>query len=520
MRDEARVQQESAEGTSPLRGALPLYLLIAVVALLFRVPFIELRPLHHDEAVNFHFVQEIFAKGYYPYSSENYHGPFYFYLLAAAVAFLGDSVLSFRSVSLLFGVLSSVLPLVVLAPYLRRREIFLAGLFVALSSSGIFHSRYAIHEIALLSCFLSMAAFSYRFFREGGLIHGGGAAISATLCFALKETTPVVGFALFVTCLVTFGPTSVVRRLSNFLLRGRWWLLGSFFLFAALFTGGFQWSAGLSEALFAFAQWFSRGVEDSGHFKPWFYYLKLLFSTEPLLLLALLFPFFGVFPAFRRFLGPQWKVVMFFTLWGGLSLLIHSCIPYKMPWISVQWTGPLALGAGVLLGHLLPENFFSRVPSPSRSPGRDFFSVLLVLLFTLVHGCYGVFYNFSEPYGAKNPFSYVHTSPGMMKVVERVLPLLERTPRAKLLIGVNAYWPLPYYLRSVAKGQVEYRSLGSLRGVRGRYAFFLLEKEVGRDLDRDPCLHTQYFRLSDVEEAYLVTDRCLLDRYVPRVIGD
>ncbi|NLF25980.1 MAG: hypothetical protein GX589_10040, partial [Deltaproteobacteria bacterium] len=113
------------------------FALILVVALLLRVWQIDLRPLHSDEGVNFHFIQQIFDNGYYPYSHENYHGPSFFYFSALCVSVLGWSDLGLR----FSAVLAGVALLLILLP-LKRTEgspfVLIAALLCAFSSSLTF----------------------------------------------------------------------------------------------------------------------------------------------------------------------------------------------------------------------------------------------------------------------------------------------------------------------------------------------------------------------------------------------
>jgi hypothetical protein len=50
---------------------------------------------------------------------------------------------------------------------------------------------------------------------------------------------------------------------------------------------------------------------------------------------------------------------------------------------------------------------------------------------------------------ADNPFSYVHTSPDMLDLVDDIERVWAVKPGSKVLIVVAQYWPpLPYYLRA------------------------------------------------------------------------
>ena len=117
-------------------------ILIIVSAFLLRCYAIDLRPFHHDEGVNYHFLREMVNRGYYPYLHENYHGPFYFYFAQFIRWGYGDSELSIRMPSIIAGTGICLLPMF----FLSRGVLFVlvSALLLAISPSMIFHSRYAI----------------------------------------------------------------------------------------------------------------------------------------------------------------------------------------------------------------------------------------------------------------------------------------------------------------------------------------------------------------------------------------
>ena len=65
---------------------IPLLILV-----LFRFYDLGARPIHHDESVNGWFVDGILAKGFYSYDPQNYHGPFFFYILTLFEKIFGTS---------------------------------------------------------------------------------------------------------------------------------------------------------------------------------------------------------------------------------------------------------------------------------------------------------------------------------------------------------------------------------------------------------------------------------------------
>ena len=135
---------------------------ITALATFLRFFALEMKPLHHDEGVNGHFLTSLFREGVYKYDPGNYHGPTLYYLTLPFTKLFGLETLPVRWSVAVWGVL-----IVVLAFYLRRYigrigSLF-AALFLAISPGMVYFSRYYIHEIFFvflaLGLVLSMAFF-------------------------------------------------------------------------------------------------------------------------------------------------------------------------------------------------------------------------------------------------------------------------------------------------------------------------------------------------------------------------
>ena len=123
---------------------------------------LEMRPLHHDEGVNGHFLTSLFRDGVYKYDPANYHGPTLYYLTLPFTKLFGLETVPVRASVAIWGIL-----IVVLAFYLRRYigriGALFAALFLAISPGMVYFSRYFIHEIFFvflaLGLVLAMALF-------------------------------------------------------------------------------------------------------------------------------------------------------------------------------------------------------------------------------------------------------------------------------------------------------------------------------------------------------------------------
>ena len=72
---------------------------ILLIGFALRVCHLDLKPVHFDEGINGHFVETIWHDGFYRYDPTNFHGPLYFYLLAAAERIFGFGIFGFRFVT-------------------------------------------------------------------------------------------------------------------------------------------------------------------------------------------------------------------------------------------------------------------------------------------------------------------------------------------------------------------------------------------------------------------------------------
>ena len=112
-------------------------------------------------------------------------------------------------------------------------------------------------------------------------------------------------------------------------------------LFTTLFTNPAGWFTGSWQSL---GYWMAQQEEARGN-QPWYYYAVGLSVYE---LLALVFGLIAVVWLIRR------REPFGLTLagWVIATLVVYTTAGEKMPWLLVNLTVPLALAAGMLLGHL------------------------------------------------------------------------------------------------------------------------------------------------------------------------
>ena len=165
-------------------------IVITAIATLLRFVWLELKPMHHDEGVNGHFLTTLFREGIYKYDPANYHGPDLYYLSLAFAKVFGLNTLSVRSSVAIFGVLTVVLAFF-LKRYIGKVGSLTAALFLALSPGMVYISRYFIHEI--LFVFFSFAiVISIMFFiekRKAGIWATAWMVLILAICFMPTSLT-------------------------------------------------------------------------------------------------------------------------------------------------------------------------------------------------------------------------------------------------------------------------------------------------------------------------------------------
>ena len=500
----------------------PLLTLIACLAFYLRVSDIEARPLHSDESVNFLFIEGLFRDGIYPYSHENYHGPLYFFLMGLGIKLLNDSVLGVRLASIIGGIvlLFTLLPL---RRFLGNTIVLISALLLSISPSFIFHSRYAIHETLLLTASLLLGVSAFLVWTKQHRSSAVLGPVAVGIMISTKETW-VIGAASVILGLLfagncvgelklfeRFSPRLPLRRIDALREPIFFGYLIALAIIVISFSSGLQSGNGLHEFFLALPQWIGRGHGDVGHFKPWDYYIKkLIWNAEPHLLLAI--PASLILALTLRFckkLSPSEENLplhlgyfRYVLVWGIFTLAVYSYIPYKTPWLIINLTLPLILLLAWVLSTLLE--------SPSHALKILGSVLLLACCFISLKSSSILCYQRTDvlpdtllgvqehhPYGEKNPFSYVHTDPGMLALIDDLEKYWIDHPNARVLIGVDGYFPLPYYLRKHAP-LLAYLKTKDPDAWKDKYEVIIVDQTVEYP---NPNFEKRYHRLSDYGEA-------------------
>jgi uncharacterized protein (TIGR03663 family) len=447
---------------------------VVVAAALLRLYALELKPLHHDEGVNGFFLTRLVREGVYQYDPANYHGPtlYYFALVPAALLekFLktGMTTFAIRLVPVLFG-----LGTVCLALSLRRHIGALGALaaaaLIALSPGAVYNSRYFIHESLFVFFTLGIVVAALRYYETTEVAYLFLAVISAALMFATKETAFIsLGVLVLAMCvawaIARFGrrphaarhdaavagrPTAQLARLGG-AKHVALLLVASVALFVLVnvlfYSSFFRYAKGVDGAIETFKIWTQTGTSDF-HKKPWETYIQWLWQEEaPIFALAILGATWAVFERAKN------GRAIFFAAWAFGILAAYSLVPYKTPWLALNFIVPMAIAGGYGVER------WARWATDERKVfgGGELKKVMPLVVAVSVAALFclslyqTVVLNFQQYDNDQYIYVYAHTKREFLQLMSEVERLAARAgtgKETKIAVASPDYWPLPWYLR-------------------------------------------------------------------------
>jgi uncharacterized protein (TIGR03663 family) len=215
-------------------------------------------------------------------------------------------------------------------------------------------------------------------------------------------------------------------------------MLGALVLFVVvyvLFYSSFLTHAqGIRDSLKTFEIWAKTGKKE--HVHEWYTYLYWLWLKEGSLLVL------GVVGIVLAFWRGRNSVAVFIALWATGIVAAYSLIPYKTPWLALNFIVPLAIigGYGVgLLYRWAADDLAQRALAIALA-----LAALSVCTYQMIE------LNFKHYDDDAYIYPYAHT-------VREILPLVDNINRFAAIAGTGKqtainiispeYWPLPWYLR-------------------------------------------------------------------------
>ncbi len=454
-----------------------LILAATIVALVLRLPRLQQRPMHGDEAVHAIKFGDLLEQGVYEYDPDEYHGPTLNYLTLIPAGLTGARNLvqvgefTLRIVPVFFGVCLVLLLLLVIDGLGTAAAVY-AGVLTAISAAMVFYSRYYIQEM-LLVCFTFGAIVSgYRYTQNKNIAWALLTGVFLGLMHATKETCIIAFGAMF---LAVFLMVVTDRRRSSLanavkavkpshLIAG---LAAGVIVSVLFFSSFFSNPGGILDSIRTYATYFNRAGGSNLHDHPWHYYLKMLIYsrygggpiwTEAIIVFLAVVGF--VAAVLRKGLSSvNIQLLRFIAFYTLILTVIYSAIPYKTPWCVLGFLHGMILLAGVgavVLVKLLP-NVLPRL-------------IILCLLFDASAHLTWQAYRCSYRYYAdsRNPYVYAHPTPEVFTVVQRVEEMAramekmnrENPDKVKMHIQVicpgKDYWPLPWYFRGFEPGIIDW----------------------------------------------------------------
>jgi len=438
--------------------ALGLSLLLALI---LRVPDLDQRPFHNDEAVNAVKAGDLLEQGGYRYDPDEFHGPLLPYgtlLLVRATS--GASAehtteASFRWLALLFGV--ALIPLLwMIRDALGKSATRWAAWLTALSPSLVFFSRDYIHEMLLVAVTFLLIACLWRYACKPHWKWALAAGVAVGLMHATKETFVLNLAAMGIACgLLRLWPGKETdaeregrrRFLAHGLLMVGAWALVALVLFSSFGSN----ASGPLDSVRSYLPWLNRAGGESPHIHPWWFYAERLFWWDSgkglpwtevgLLLFAMVG---GVAGFTRRGLGDaSGGFIRWLALYSGILFVIYTIIPYKTPWCVLGAAHGMVLLAGVGLAVLWRRAW--------QLPQRVALSIVTLLFVS--HTTWQAWaLSHSQVSARRNPWAYADTAPDLRNLLDLVEEVATASPRGhdlnlQVICDDGDYWPLPYYLR-------------------------------------------------------------------------
>jgi uncharacterized protein (TIGR03663 family) len=453
------------------------FAIAVLIGIWFRFAQISLKPFHHDEGVNAHFLLSLARQGStaYKYNPENYHGPTLYYFAVTALRVFGETDFALRFWPCLFGVLTIVL-LWFWRDKLGTLGLPVAALLIALSPGLGFFSRYFIHEMMFGCCSLAVAVGAWRYAETKEFKWMALLAIAAGILFATKETAIITAVVLIIALIsasiweVTqslmrehrWTPAALVKQLRRDWAEARPSLdhtLSALIIFAFInvffYSSAFTNWQGVGGAFKAVMHW-TKERSGTDHVHSNFYYLGILLKLElPLLIGGVLAGLMILWQATRFWL--------FVGAWTFGMTLAYSIIPYKTPWLMVSFLIPLALVSGYA------AEAYYRLFTPLAWRILWLSVVLLAVIFSWRMAYVVNFEQYADnsnstaylaslgekrkwtPYvDGQYGYVYAQTDKQFFDLVQTIKLAAEQFPtkhETGIYVASPDYWPLPWYLR-------------------------------------------------------------------------
>ncbi len=440
-----------------------LILAVTVIAVVLRLPWLQQRPMHGDEAVHAVKFGELLEKNFYRYNPHEYHGPTlnYFTLIPAWLSgihkFKDLSEFALRIVPVFFGLLLVLMPLMLLGG-LGRSATIIAAVMTAISPAFVFYSRYYIQEILLVCFTFGVITCGWRYAQskknKWALLIG----VFLGLCYATKETS-IIAFAsmllaLLLTLLLQRRQESISNTIkaikpSHVIVTIVAAVMVSVLFYSSFFTN----PNGILDSVRAYTTYFNRAGQNSLHVHPWYYYLDILTWMEGFedltwnedLIVVMAAVGFIIAITKKGISAVNFTLLRFLAFYTLIVTVVYSAIPYKTPWSLLGFLHGMILLAAVGVAALIKISLYWW-----EKLAVGFLLVFFGLLLPAGQAYLGSYKYYADP---SNPYVYAHPTTDVFDITQRIEEVAQAHPDGhniyiQVICPASDYWPLPWYLRS------------------------------------------------------------------------
>ena len=177
---------------------LSIIVILAVIALAFRLLFLSERPFHHDESLDAWFSLR-FLDGEYNGYDPVYHGPLRFYLTAAIFWLFGITDMTARLLAATAGFM------LIFAPLIWRKQVGVVGAIgamtlISISPTMVYFSRFGREDSLFLLLTTTFVIFLVSFLEKPKRWHPTALLITLVISMAVKESVllTIFLFSIFI----------------------------------------------------------------------------------------------------------------------------------------------------------------------------------------------------------------------------------------------------------------------------------------------------------------------------------
>ena len=387
-----------------------------------------------------------------------------------AVRLFGLTTFALRFVPALFGIATVGLALC-LRRYVGAFGALAGAAILAVSPGAVYMSRYFIHESLLVFFTLGFVVAALRYTESGRSIYLMLASVATALAFATKETV-IISAAVFVlafflaplfmdirNALFSKGksdgrePTGDLkssdeeipfqnlreRRRKNIREVVIWLVSEAVFVFVIelFYSSFFSNNKWLKDVWNSFHYWARTG--RSGHVHGWYTYIFWLMKEEFFVLLP------GLIGAGVILWRANNRFLVFTSLWLCGLLCAYSIVPYKTPWIALNFIIPLAILGGYA------SEAVRRQAKTNKQRALVAGALGVIICATLYQM---IRLNYVEYDDERHPYVYAHTHRDILSLTDEVSKIANSSGEGldtAISITSSEYWPLPWYLLDYKK---------------------------------------------------------------------